>query len=160
MKGKMDRTMKINVEEIKYNMHHFEEKNFDYIFDVYMNSHLGKIEYVVDDIQGMCKIFKDQFESVFPDEYVKIQKMTYQAINQVGMETGFVELFNGLDELDNQFVSEYLSMALFSYKKEELAIFKEKMEKSRRSEEYKEIINRFIDRSKYPEIKELKSIFE
>lgn len=155
-----DMRMKININELKYNMHHFDEKNFDYIFDVYMSSHAGKIDYEVSDIKEMSLIFKDKFESVFPDEYVKIQKMTFHAIDQVGLEVGFGELFDGLCELNNQFVSEYLRMALFSYNKEELCLFRDEMKKSSKANEFKEIINQFIARSKYSEIQELKSLFQ
>lgn len=102
--------MKLKVEDLNFNAHHFEEENFEAFDDIYDAVRNDEIEVDANDIIELCRIFNTPFEEIHPHQYLKIQKITFYVIEKVGKEIGFDKFIQGLTKLPRQHIDEYLKM--------------------------------------------------
>lgn len=120
------------VDEIIYNMHHFEEENFERFDEIYAEVNSGEFTLEKDAVVRICRTFKNPFEQIHPHQYEKAVEMTYLMIDKIGTKEGFRQLIEGLSELgevEKDHVLLYVQMLLFSYGKSDLELFKLLLEK-------------------------------
>lgn len=115
--------MKLNVENLDFNAHNYEEENFEEFDDIYDAVMNNEVEVNEDDIVKLCKIFSEPFKEIHPHQYIKIQRITFYVIRKVGEEKGFDKLIQGLMEIPRQYIDEYLKMLKNSYSQKEICLF-------------------------------------
>jgi len=132
------------VNEAVYNMHHFEEENFDRFDELYNEVSSGDFTVEEDAVIRMCRSFKKPFDQIHPHQYEKAVEMTYLMIDKIGPEEGFRQLAEGLSELgeaEKDHVYLYVQMLMFSYGKSDLELFRSFLEKQENTEVIWQSIN-------------------
>lgn len=121
--------MKLNVEDLDFNAHNYEEENFEEFDEIYDAVMKDEVEVSEEDIVKLCKIFCKPFDEVHPHQYIKIQRITFYVIRKVGEETGFDKLIQGLLKIPKQHIDEYLNMLKNSYSEKEICLFQNLLKK-------------------------------
>ena len=121
-----------SVDEVIYNMHHFEEENFERFDELYDEVCSGNFTAEKDAVKRLCGTFEEEFGQIHPHQYHKAVSMTFMIADKLGREEGYRQLAEGLCSLGenkSSYVYEYISMLFYSYKKADLEIFKECLER-------------------------------
>ena len=116
-----------SVDELIYNMHHFEEENFERFDELYDEVRAGNLSTEEDAVKKLCLSFAEEFQQIHPHQYVKAVKITFMIIQRMGTEEGFRQLAEGLCGLPAEkesHVHEYIKCLCYNYPKEELEKFK------------------------------------
>ena len=121
--------MKLNVEDLDFNAHNYEEENFEEFDEIYDAVMKDEFEVSKEDIIKLCEIFSKPFDEVHPHQYIKIQRITFYVIRKVGEETGFDKLIQGLLKIPKQHIDEYLNMLKNSYWEKEIYLFQNLLKK-------------------------------
>ena len=121
------------VDEIIYNMQHFEEENFERFDEIYDEVRAGNFTVEDDAVVRLCRSFMEPFDQLHPHQYVKAVKITYNIINKLGLEEGFSQLVEGLSELretEKEYVLLYMKMLMYGYGRNDFELFKLILEKN------------------------------
>ena len=132
------------VDDLIYNMQHFEEENFERFDELYAEVCSGDFFIEKDAVIRICRNFKVPFEEVHPHQYDKAVEITYLIIDKIGKEEGFRQLIEGLSELgeaEKEHVFLYMNMLMFSYGKSDLELFRLLLEKWENNEVIWQAIN-------------------
>lgn len=125
--------MKLDIVKLSYCAHHYEEENFEDFDDIYDSVRMGEVEFEEDDIVKLCDIFTIPFDDIHPQQYIKIVRITFLAIKQIGIDRGLEKLIDGLEKLTQEryksYLYDYLKMFKCSYSKEDVDLFIYKLKK-------------------------------
>lgn len=117
--------MKLDVKSIDYNVHNYEEENFDDFDEIYDSIMMNSIDEVEgNDIIELCKVFCVPFEEIHPHQYIKIYKIMFWIVNRIGIEQGFEMLLKGLELIEERYIKDIINMLLNSYTDEQIEYFK------------------------------------
>lgn len=126
-----------SVDEVIYNMHHFEEENFERFDELYDDVRSGNFTAEKDAVKRLCRTFETEFGQIHPHQYHKAVSMTFMIADRMGIEEGFRQLAEGLcglGEDKGSYVYEYISMLFYSYQKADLEIFRENLDRQEQNE--------------------------
>lgn len=113
-----------SVNDVIYNMHHFEEENFLKFDELYDTLKAEKSPVEENAVYDLVKSFDVEFDEIHPHQYIKAQKMTFILIERMGFEEGFSQFIDALNDLENErYIYEYMKMLLYSYDEDKLELF-------------------------------------
>jgi len=114
------------------------EEDVDLYEKIYFGAQDGKIELLSEDIYPLCQLSIYDSDTMQPSDIVETIRMVFWAIERGDMEEGFKELVKGLEYIyykvnadsrvylkyhtADTYIYEYMSMAIFRYKKDELVL--------------------------------------
>jgi len=121
--------MKLDVEKLGYYAHDVEMESFEEFDDIYDAVMRREVEVESGDIIKLCNIFLTPFKEIHPHQYIKICKITFYVIDRIGVETGFALLVQGLKNMPENHMVDYLKMLKNSYNEQEVRLFVECLKK-------------------------------
>lgn len=127
--------MKLDVEKLGYYAHDIEMESFEEFDDIYDAVMRKEVEVEPEDIIKLCNIFLTPFKEIHPHQYIKICKITFYVIDKIGVKEGFALLVQGLKNMPENHVMDYVKMLKCSYSEQEVTLFKECLKKLSKTEQ-------------------------